>query len=81
MGASWTQEDRYKPSFGPTRPTSWATERGYGGNHCPPKDLLDIVYGMRHKLSTDPSDKIIGLLGVPVIYDVEDFKVDYNMTV
>jgi hypothetical protein len=36
---------------------------------------------MRHKISTDPRDKVFGLLGVPVTYDVEDFNVDYAMTV
>lgn len=56
-------------------------KRGYGGNYRPPKDLLDIVHGMRHKLSTDPRDKVFGLLGVPVACDVEDFNVDYSMTV
>ena len=52
-----------------------------GGNHCPPKDLLDIVHEMLHKLRTDPRDKVFGLLGVPVTCDVEDFNVDYSMTV
>jgi len=36
---------------------------------------------MRHKISTDPRDKVFGLLGVPVTYDAEDFNVDYEMTV
>jgi hypothetical protein len=39
-------------------------EWGHAGNHRPPKDLLDVVHGMRHKLTTDPRDKVIGLLGV-----------------
>jgi hypothetical protein len=56
-------------------------ERGHGGNHRHPRDLLDVVHSMRHKISTDPRDKVFGLLGVPVTYDVEDFNVDYAMTV
>jgi hypothetical protein len=35
-------------------------ERGHGGNHRHPRDLLDVVHSMRH---------------------VEDFNVDYDMTV
>jgi hypothetical protein len=42
---------------------------------------LDIVNEMRHKISTDPRVKVFGLLGVPVKYEVDDFKVNYNRTV
>ncbi|PMD42668.1 hypothetical protein L207DRAFT_553664 [Hyaloscypha variabilis F] len=56
-------------------------ERGHGGNHRHPRDLLDVVHSMRHKISTDPRDKVFSLLGVPVTYEVEDFNVDYDMTV
>jgi len=50
-------------------------ERRHGGNH------RHFVHGMRHRISTDPRDKVFGLLGVPVTYEAEDFDVDYNMTV
>lgn len=41
-------------------------EREHGGNYRHPRDLLDVVHGMRHKASSDPRDKVFGLLGVPV---------------
>jgi hypothetical protein len=45
------------------------------------RDLPDIVHGMSHKISTNPKDKVFGLLGVPVTYGVEDFNVNYSMAV
>jgi Heterokaryon incompatibility protein (HET) len=45
-------------------------------------DLLDIAYNMRYKKCTDPRDKIFGIWGmVNYLSHLEDFKLDYGMTV
>ena len=45
-------------------------------------DLLDLAYNMRYKKCTDPRDKIFGIWGmVDYLYHLEDFKLDYGMTV
>jgi hypothetical protein len=45
-------------------------------------DLLDLAYNMRYKQCTDPRDKIFGIWGmVDYLYHLEDFKLDYSMTV
>lgn len=56
-------------------------ERGRGGNYRSPRDLLDIVHGVRHKISTDPRDKVFGLLRVAVTYGVDEFNVNCSMMV
>ncbi|KAH7166382.1 heterokaryon incompatibility protein-domain-containing protein [Dactylonectria macrodidyma] len=45
-------------------------------------DLLDLAHSMRYKQCLDPRDKIFGLWGlIDHLYDWEDFKLDYNMSV
>ena len=45
-------------------------------------DLLDLAHKMRHKKCTDPRDKIFGIWGmVEYLWALEDFKLDYSMTV
>jgi len=45
-------------------------------------DLLDIAYNMRYKECKDPRDRIFGIWGmVDYLSHLEDFKLDYTMTV
>lgn len=45
-------------------------------------DPLDVTYNMRHKQCKEPRDKIFGILGmVGYVSDMEDFKLNYTMTV
>ncbi|RYC79611.1 hypothetical protein BFJ63_vAg17504 [Fusarium oxysporum f. sp. narcissi] len=45
-------------------------------------DLLDIAHTMRYKECSDPRDMIFGIWGmVDYLYHLEDFKLDYSMTV
>lgn len=57
-------------------------DRSWGGTHRIAPDLLDIAHRMRHKLCTDPRDKLFGIFGlVEHMWDYDDFKPDYNLTV
>ncbi|KAN0104774.1 HET domain containing protein [Hyaloscypha variabilis] len=45
-------------------------------------DLLDLAYNLRYKKCSDPRDKIFGIWGmVDHLGHLEDFKLDYSMTV
>jgi hypothetical protein len=45
-------------------------------------DLLDLAHSMRYKQCTDPRDRIFSLWGmVDYLTHLEDFRLDYNMTV
>ncbi|KAH7303871.1 heterokaryon incompatibility protein-domain-containing protein [Stachybotrys elegans] len=45
-------------------------------------DLLDLAHTMRHKQCADPRDKIFGLWGlVEYLFQLETFKLDYNMSI
>lgn len=45
-------------------------------------DLLDIAHTMRYKKCSDPRDMIFGIWGmVDYLMHLEDFKLDYSMTV
>ncbi|KAI1774791.1 heterokaryon incompatibility protein-domain-containing protein [Hypoxylon cercidicola] len=54
-----------------------STERA---GHAVVPTLLDIVHTMRHLHSTDPRDKIYGLMGLAVPADVAGFAPDYKMS-
>ncbi|KAE9367140.1 HET-domain-containing protein [Stipitochalara longipes BDJ] len=59
-----------------------AVSKPWGSCNRAAPDLLDLAYNMRHKKCTDPRDKIFGIWGlVDYLYDLEDFKLDYGMTV
>ncbi|KAJ0114919.1 HET-domain-containing protein [Diaporthe amygdali] len=57
-------------------------DRSWGGTHRSAPDFLDIAHSMRHKLCSDPRDKLFGIYGI-VEHSLhnEDFKPDYTMTV
>jgi hypothetical protein len=56
--------------------------RPWGSCDRPAPDLLDLAYNMRHKKCTDPRDKIFRIWGmVDYLWYLEDFKLDYEMTV
>ena len=56
--------------------------RPWGSCERAAPDLLHLAYNMRHKKCTDPRDKIFGIWGmVDYLYDSEDFKLDYGLTV
>jgi hypothetical protein len=57
-------------------------DRSYGSSHRSAPDLLDIAHSMRHRLSTDPKDKIFALAGLAKdMFGGEDLRPDYGMTV
>ncbi|CZR68220.1 uncharacterized protein PAC_18119 [Phialocephala subalpina] len=56
-------------------------DRLHGSSHRPSRDLLDVAHGLREKASTDPRDKIFSVVGCAISPEVDDFVVDYNMTV
>lgn len=57
-------------------------DKSSGSTHRTAPDLLDIAHSMRLRLCTDPRDKLFGILGlVEGMWDYDEFKADYNMTV
>jgi hypothetical protein len=57
-------------------------DRSLGNTHRIAPDLLDIVHAMRHRLSTDPQNKIFALAGlVEHMIGGENLRPDYFMTV
>lgn len=57
-------------------------DKSWGGSNRMARDLLDVAYDMRRKSCADPRDKVFGVLGmVDHLYNLEDFKPDYTMTV
>jgi hypothetical protein len=56
--------------------------QSWGGCDRAAPDLLDLAYNMRYKKCTDSRDKIFGIWGmVDYLVHLEDFKLDYSMTV
>ena len=56
--------------------------KSWGACNRAAPDLLDLAYNLRHKQCTDPRDKIFGIWGlVDYLDDLQDFKLDYNMSV
>ncbi|XXH02570.1 hypothetical protein Hte_008947 [Hypoxylon texense] len=58
--------------------SSTATTKRAG--HAVAPTLLDIVHTMRHMHSTDPRDKIFGLMGLAAPADVAGFVPDYMLS-
>jgi Heterokaryon incompatibility protein (HET) len=60
----------------------WQLDGVCGSSNRSAPDLLDIAHSMRHRLSTDPKDKIFALAGlVEHMIGGEDLRPDYCMTV
>ncbi|KAI3316760.1 heterokaryon incompatibility protein-domain-containing protein [Xylariaceae sp. AK1471] len=82
VSPAWGEEQSGYIDFRPLRELldhSVAMEAQQVGKH-PSPTLLNVVHSMRHMHSTDPRDKIFGLLGLVQPAEVAGFVPDYNLT-
>jgi len=55
-------------------------DRSFGTSHRPAADILDIAYDLRHRLSSDPRDRVFALQGLSKDLNHEPIEPDYKMT-